>query len=111
MGFQWLPLYINLNNGPSSVNEEKSTDFAHLFREAVHLELLIRHRLLLLCMPLSPNNPWCLGYLKIYSFCYLASDLPLLWQGHRCLTRTGCGLHSFRQSWDNTAIQEKLTLD
>jgi len=40
------------------MNEEKSTDLAHLFHEAVHLELLIRRLLLLLCLPPSPNNSW-----------------------------------------------------
>lgn len=54
-------MYINLNNGPSSMNEGKSTGFAHLFHEAVHLELLIRHLLLVLRIPPSPNNSQCLG--------------------------------------------------
>lgn len=56
------------------MNEEKSTDFAHLFQEAVHLEFLIRHLLLLLCMPPSPNNPWRLGYLMIYSVLLSCKD-------------------------------------
>lgn len=43
------------------MNEGKSTDFAHLFHEAVHLELLIRHLLLVLRIPTSPNNSQCLG--------------------------------------------------
>lgn len=47
--------------------------FAHLFHEAVHLELLIRHFLLFLRMPPSPNNSQCLGVfgdLQSLLFCF-----------------------------------------
>lgn len=70
MRFPRHPPNINLNNGPSSHEEGKSRELAHLFGEAAHSEFLIRCLLLAFACHHLHIMPQCLGPLMIYNACY-----------------------------------------